>query len=326
MTLTTMLESSRASSNAWGPELRMFAMPPNWLENGTTWSKSSKQMVTQHRCWTRPSGTAHMPPLFHLNSRADHHPQVPPPTVCERCQRKDREEVQAPCHQNNLQIEGNTQGSLDANKRPPTRVEEERSHVPGTMRWMRECLHRRNRKNTGEEDKWTQRSSKETRCEERHHSTRMDQTAQGGLGSINSQACGDQPRSRRKTIEALHIHLQWETSNLDCGRTLSPVWHPLLWTLTPPLATSTFTDVMHHSLSYLPLKLISTLYFIIYFILFILFLILILGHTSSTVTVTYFSNDFSLVMSVLHQLIKIYGSKCPGYRLLMNSSGCAIAQ
>ena len=33
---------------------------------------------------------------------------------------------------------------------------------------------------------------------------------------------------RRKTIEALHIHLQWETSNLDCGRTLSPVWHPLL--------------------------------------------------------------------------------------------------
>ena len=34
--------------------------------------------------------------------------------------------------------------------------------------------------------------------------------------------------SRRKTIEALHIHLQQETSNLDCGRTLSPVWHPLL--------------------------------------------------------------------------------------------------
>ena len=53
--------------------------------------------------------------------------------------------------------------------------------------------------------------------------------------------------SRRKTIEALHIHLQRETSNLDCGRTL-------------------------------------------------------------------------------YQLIKIYGSKRPGYRLLMNSSGCAIAQ
>ena len=35
---------------------------------------------------------------------------------------------------------------------------------------------------------------------------------------------------------------------------------------------------------------------------------------------------FSLVMSVLYQLIKIYGSKRPGYRLLMNSSGCAIAQ
>ena len=48
-----------------------------------------------------------------------------------------------------------------------------------------------------------------------------------------------------------------------------------------------------------------------------LFLFLILGHTSSNVTVTYFSNDFSLVISVLYQLIKIYGSKRPGYTLLM---------
>ena len=71
----------------------------------------------------------------------------------ERCQRKDREEVQAPWHQNNLQIEGNTQGSFGANQRPPTRVEKERSRVLGTMRRMRECLHRRNRENTGEEDK-----------------------------------------------------------------------------------------------------------------------------------------------------------------------------
>ena len=29
-------------------------------------------------------------------------------------------------------------------------------------------------------------------------------------------------------FEALHIHLQREASNLDCRRTLSPVWHPLL--------------------------------------------------------------------------------------------------
>ena len=34
--------------------------------------------------------------------------------------------------------------------------------------------------------------------------------------------------SRRRTIEALHIHKQQLSSNLDCGRTLSPVWHPLL--------------------------------------------------------------------------------------------------
>ena len=50
-----------------------------------------------------------------------------------------------------------------------------------------------------------------------------------------------------------------------------------------------------------------------------------LCHTSSTVAFTYFRNDLSLVMSVLYQLKKIYGSKRPGYRLLMNSSGCAIA-
>ena len=33
--------------------------------------------------------------------------------------------------------------------------------------------------------------------------------------------------SRRKTIKALHIHPQRETSNFDC-RTVSPVWHLLL--------------------------------------------------------------------------------------------------
>ena len=34
--------------------------------------------------------------------------------------------------------------------------------------------------------------------------------------------------SKKRIIEALYIHQQPSTSNLDCGRTLSPVWHPLL--------------------------------------------------------------------------------------------------
>ena len=34
--------------------------------------------------------------------------------------------------------------------------------------------------------------------------------------------------SKRRTVEAIHIHQQQKTSNLDCGRILSPVWHPLL--------------------------------------------------------------------------------------------------
>ena len=55
----------------------------------------------------------------------------------------------------------------------------------------------------------TQRSSEETRCEERHRSTRMDQTAQGGLGSSNSQACGDQPFEKdvRGRGDRTHIYL-----------------------------------------------------------------------------------------------------------------------
>ena len=90
------------------------------------------------------------PPLFHPNRGAGaDHPQVSPLTVCERCQREDREEVQAPGYQDNLQIEGNPQRGLGANKRPPTRVEEERSRVPGTVHQMQECLYRKK-----QEEQW----------------------------------------------------------------------------------------------------------------------------------------------------------------------------
>ena len=34
--------------------------------------------------------------------------------------------------------------------------------------------------------------------------------------------------TRRKVIEAIHIKKQKVTSNLDCDRSLSPVWQPLL--------------------------------------------------------------------------------------------------
>ena len=34
--------------------------------------------------------------------------------------------------------------------------------------------------------------------------------------------------TRRKVIEAIHIKKQKVTSNLDCGRSLIPVWQPLL--------------------------------------------------------------------------------------------------
>ena len=34
--------------------------------------------------------------------------------------------------------------------------------------------------------------------------------------------------TRRKVIEAIHMKKQKVTSNLDCGRSLSPVWQPLL--------------------------------------------------------------------------------------------------
>ena len=91
-------------------------------------------------------------------------------------------------------------------KRPRTRVEEERSHVSGIMRWMRECLHWTNRKNTGEQDKWTQRSIEETRCKERHRSTCLDQAVQGGLAGSNgnSQAYGDQPLKKENNWSPAH--------------------------------------------------------------------------------------------------------------------------
>ena len=84
-------------------------------------------------------------------------------------------------------------------------------------------------------------SSQETRCEERHSSTCMDQTVQGGLAGSDRQACIVTNHSKRQTIEALHIdiHLQQETSNLDCEvRYGTPP-------LTPPPPKKTSTYYMH---------------------------------------------------------------------------------
>ena len=40
---------------------------------------------------------------------------------------------------------------------------------------------------------------------------------------------------RRRVLEALHIHREQHTSNLDCGLAINPPWLPLLNTPSPPL-------------------------------------------------------------------------------------------
>ena len=39
---------------------------------------------------------------------------------------------------------------------------------------------------------------------------------------------------RRRVLEALHIHREQHTSNLDCGLAINPCWLPLLNTPSPP--------------------------------------------------------------------------------------------
>ena len=180
--------------------------------------------------------------------------------VSERTERK--------CRRLGIRTAFKSKGSLGANKRPPMSGRRKESC---TIRRMRECLHWRNRKNTGEEDKWTQRSSEETLCEEWHRSTFITKQHKVDWQAATVKHV-ETNHSKRKTIEGLRIHLQRETSNFDCRRTLSPVWHLLLWNPPPPPQARPpkhihllHSDIMHeylnpfyvihHPLSYLPLKL-----------------------------------------------------------------------
>ena len=68
--------------------------------------------------------------------------------------------------------------------------------------------------------------------------------------------------TRRSTIEAIHIKKQGVTSSLNCGRHLSPVWHPLIHNYPQQLIhhlfqfnfnyipASIYSDIMHHPLSH----------------------------------------------------------------------------
>ena len=161
----------------------------------------------------------------------------------------DREEVQAPWHEDNLQIEGDPQGSLGASKRPPTR--RRRSRVPGTMRWVQECLHWRNRRTL------EKRKSEQKGVVKRHDiKNGMDQLAQDGLASSNSQACGDQPRALKRennwspaipsATGTLQSWLRKNTEPCTTPTSLNP--HP-----PPPTGILNPFYVIHQPLSYFPL-------------------------------------------------------------------------
>ena len=96
MPVDQSLECSPCHQTDWRTEPPEASLPSKWLPS-TDGELDPQEPPT-------------CPPLFHPNSRADQPPQVPPLTICESCQRKDREELQAPWHQNNLQIERNPYG------------------------------------------------------------------------------------------------------------------------------------------------------------------------------------------------------------------------
>ena len=68
--------------------------------------------------------------------------------------------------------------------------------------------------------------------------------------------------TRRSTIKVIHIKKQGVTSNLNCGRHLNPVWHPLIHNYPQQLIhhlfqfnfnyipASIYYDIMHHPLSH----------------------------------------------------------------------------
>ena len=98
MTLTTMLGSSQASSNAWGPEPRMFCHVTKLIGERNHLKQVFQANGYPAQMVNHTLRTAHTPPTLHPNRRAGagYYPQVPPLIVCESCQREDREEVQAP--------------------------------------------------------------------------------------------------------------------------------------------------------------------------------------------------------------------------------------
>ena len=121
-----------------------------------------------------------------------------------------------------------SQGTLwipGPHKAASTSTEEKRGCVPCALCWLRLCVHRSNWKNTGEETEWAQRSSEEEWLEERHCSTCMEDTAQGGLGVCHSQASGDEPHTAKDHWS--HPHQEAE-SHIQPG----------LWSLSEPSMSS----------------------------------------------------------------------------------------
>ena len=167
------------------------------------------------------------------STRAEEQEQTTPkflhlPYVYKRCQRKNREEAQESWHQDNLQIKGNPQGGLGKNNAAPAGVEEERSCV-----YQVPCAECKS-VYIGETGRTLEKRISEHKGAVKRHDVKngIAVHARTKQHKVDWQAATvkhvETNHSKRRTIEALHIHLQRETSNLDYGRTLSRVWHPLL--------------------------------------------------------------------------------------------------
>ena len=133
-------------------------------------------------------------------------------SVSERIERKCRSLAR---HADHLQIEGNPQGSLGANKGAQTRVEEERSRVYQVPCTKCDCVYSGETRGTLEK-RLSEHKGAVTRHDVKNgiavHAWTKQHKVDWQAVTVNHVETN---HTKRKTIEVLHIHLQRITSNLD---------------------------------------------------------------------------------------------------------------
>ena len=134
-----------------------------------------------------------------------------------------------------------------------TRQEEEGCSLWGAVQGLPMCVHWKDGKNLGEK----QLSEHKTAVTKHKTKNGIAVHSWTNKHQVNWATVKQEERGywKRRVLEALHIHQQPRTSNLDCGLTINPSWLPLLekpptpW-VTPLTTSPTYNpnSTSHHSL------------------------------------------------------------------------------